>query len=127
LALIQSINLHTESHTKNLSGAMTVYLECMSADAAWVAADNALCSAHPEIKPMLKPASPRCSLRHLVYSVLPFLVTAASDPNRAKTAFAETVARLEPVFQLPEARAFSEAAWEDLRALVVKAWFAICH
>ena len=107
---------------------MTIYLESMSGDANWVTTDNARCSAHPEIRPMLKPGiAQNVSIRHLVYSVLPFLVMAGSDLQRAENGFTETITRLEGVFTLPKLRGFDPAGWESLRAMVVKAWFAICH
>jgi hypothetical protein len=120
--------LQTESHAKELSKAMTVYVESLSGDGDGVVADNACCAAHPEIKRWLKPGVlPRVSLRHLVYSALPFLVAAASDPGRADTAFGEAVARLGTCFRMPARRTFSPQNWEELRASTVKAWFAICH
>ena len=128
MALICSINVHTESHAKTLPEAMKIYLKSMSGDASWVGADNAHCVAHPDLKAVLKPGLTSApSFRHLVYSAVPSLVLAAVDTQRAQSVFAETVRSLEPYFSLPAGVAFSPKAWEDLRALVVKAWFAVCH
>ena len=128
LAIIQSINLQTESHAKDLSRSMTVYLDSMSADPGWVAADNARCLSQPGLKAILKQGfPPNRSLRHLVYSALPFLVAAAIDPVRAETFFAEALARLETCLRVPATRGFTPHNWEAVRALAVKAWFAICH
>jgi len=124
-ALIHSINLHTESHAKTLSQAMTIYVQAMSADANWVAADNAICAVHPEVNPLLRPE--RCkdqSVRHLVYSVVPFVLGAASE---APPAWQEALSRTASFLQTPAMNTFSPEKWEELRALVVRIWFAICH
>ena len=126
-ALLHSINLLTEQHAGTLACAMTNYLRTMSADSNRAAADNAWCMVNPEVAEWLKPAMPRESLRHLVYSALPFVLQAAADPDGASAAFAEAFRRLEPCFRLPTSRDFDPAAWELLRARVVKAWFALCH
>lgn len=124
-ALVHSINLHTESHAKTLSQAMTIYLQTMSADANWVAADNAICAVHPEIKVLLRPE--QCedqSLRHLVYSVVPFVLGAACE---ATPAWPEALTRTASFLQTPAMNTFTPEKWEELRALVVRTWFAICH
>ena len=126
-AIIQSINLQTESHAKNLPQAMTVYLQSMSA-ATDTTAENRVTRLHPDLQPILKPSMPPgISLRHLVYSALPFLVLAAGDARRAEAGLGEAAERLAPAFHLPEGRRFDPKTWENMRALAVKAWFALCH
>src|SRR5262249_28009232 len=53
LALVHSINLMAEGYAKNISDAMTLYLQHMSVDAAWVKADNALAENDAVVKPLL--------------------------------------------------------------------------
>jgi hypothetical protein len=128
LSLVHAINLMAEGYAKDLAAAMTLYLQAMSSDPAAIAADNALCSALPEAESWLKrPTPPAVSLRHLIYSVVPFLVVAALDPGRAEAAVREVSSRLQPFFDLPVVASASAAAWERLRAFVVRAWFAFCH
>jgi hypothetical protein len=128
LSLVHAVNLMAEGYARNLPDAMTLYLRTMSADTAWVEADNIRCRSVPEARSWLQPETPDgVSLRHLVCSVLPFLNVAALDPARAGCAIGEVLTRLQPAFRLPAVSGGDPTAWETLRAFVVQAWFALCH
>ena len=127
-SLLQSINLLAGSSAQDLPEAMASYLTRLSAPPDWVEADNAHCVGQPDMQALLLPGCrPQRSLRHLVYSVLPPLLVAAVSPERATNACHEVCQALQSTFQLPPQSGFTANLWEQLRARVVKAWFAVCH
>jgi hypothetical protein len=127
-ALMDSIRLMTGCASADLPGSMRQYLEFMSGDVSQRGAENALCLNHPGFQPLVRPGvTPDISLRHLMMSVLPLVLAAAGEPSRATAGFEEARRTLAPWVRLPGAATFSSGAWEHLRALVVRAWFAVCH
>lgn len=126
-AIIDTIRQLANRRVSDLAGAMTAYLTAMSDDTGWVQSDNALFLGQPVFRAMLKSAAPSSvSLRHQVYSALPELLIAAFE-NEGSNSFNAARARLEPPFKLPEVSGTRHAAWEQLRATTVAAWFSIHH
>jgi hypothetical protein len=125
---MDSIRLMTGCVPADLAGSMRHYLEFMSGDLSLRRAENALCLNHPEFQTLVRPGvTPDISLRHLILSVLPLVLAAAGDPSRAIAGFEEARNTLAPWVRLPETATFNFGAWESLRALVIRAWFAVCH
>ena len=128
MSLIHSINRLAGRQEEGLAGALTSYLAHQSADAKWVETDNVRCTAHPDMQVLLLPGCrPQGSLRHLVYSVLPPLLAAAVVPECGAEACGLVREVLATCFRLPTSTEFSGEHWEQLRASIVKAWFAVCH
>jgi hypothetical protein len=127
MSMVDSINLLTEGHARNLVAVMQGYLKDQSGDANWVKSDNQFCAAHPEMQGLLRPDRPvNVSLRHLIYSVLPVLFKAGFEAEQTKSdSLRQTAQALQPFFILPDEPAAN--AWEHYRKFVVKAWFALCH
>ena len=126
--LLQSINQLTEGRTKALSKALASYLTQLSVPADVVQADNTRCLAHPDMHTLLRPGCHTpVSLRHLVYSVLSPLLAAAVTPERAVESCHQVRQTLQSTFVLPPESGFDAHSWEQLRARVVQAWFAVCH
>jgi hypothetical protein len=126
--LLQAINQLTESSAKALHKALTTYLAQLSTPADAIQNDNARCMAHPAMKGLLQPGCRTpASLRHLVYSVLPPLLAAVAVPSRAGESCGQVRQALQATFALPRETGLDADSWEQLRARVVRAWFAVCH
>lgn len=125
--VVASINRMANRQAGSLSEAMDLYLATLSEDAGWVRADNALFLNQPVFRDLLQmPEAPAFSLRHLVYAVLPDLLASAYDPSNAQ--LSAVIHRLESAhFKLSGLDQPQFVAWENLRALIIKAWFIIHH
>lgn len=127
-AVVQGINWLAEAHAMDLDQALPRYLAAMSADRAWTAQDNQACLAHPGLGGCFqdRPATPH-AIRHLVFAAVPLLLLGAANPALLPPSLDRVQTLLHPVFRLPAATDNPIADWENLRALVVRAWFALCH
>lgn len=122
-ALLGAVNFHVEAHARTVADVMDLYLAELSADTAWVKADNERVAQHPVLAPLLKPDRPAgISLRHLVFAAVPALLPGLTG-SPAEAAFAARV-RLDPYLVLPPV---GSDDWEVMRSLVIRLWFAICH
>lgn len=127
-ALVGTIGWLTETEVSDIPQATAEYLTVMSRDSSWVLADNAACLAHPEMGSLLRPqTADGPSLRHRIYAVIPLLLEAVADAAQRESLLHETRQRLNPVFVLPAGCDQGWSGWEQLRSLVVRAWFAWCH
>jgi predicted nucleotidyltransferase len=127
-AVIEIVNQMGNGKTKDLAGAMALYLATMSEDSGWVQSDNAFFLGQPSFRNLLQtPSAATVSLRHLVYSALPELLAAAFAASGAEGLLESTRRMLASHFQLPEKATAHPVAWESLRATTVTAWFAVHH
>jgi hypothetical protein len=125
--LAASVNHLASRQAGSLSEVMDLYLATMSEDAGWVRSDNALFLKLPAFRDLLqKHDAPAFSLRHQVYAALPELLASAFDPSLAQ--LSAVMHRMEPGhFKLSGPDQSRFVAWENLRALIIKAWFIIHH
>ncbi len=102
-ALCEAIAIETGAPRKPLEEAMDAHLQFLSNDAKTVADDNARSLANQYMQTVLLPGiHPAVSLRHLIYSALPFLVIAAVDSKRSDWAMEQVVRRLQARVHLAE-------------------------
>lgn len=128
MALIQAINLMTGRRATQLNQAMDAYVEFMSSDLETRRLENALCLAHPGFQPLLRSSSAvDCSLRHLIYAVVPLVLTAMGHPERGEADCRAALLRLDTALRAPQLNGFNPQSWDKVRAFVVSAWFNVCH
>ena len=113
----------TGSASVDLFPAMQAYLDHYRVELD----SNSSCRSNPAlaaIGPIQEPLG--VPVRHLIYGVLPLLLSGVIK-TRACAAFQQAQELLEEGFKCPSRKEYTPEHWEELRADVVAAWFAVCH
>lgn len=126
-ALIAALNQFAEIRARTLEVGITGFVEAASSDRAAVQSLNAAARQHPRIRDDFREGTlPEVAVRDLTFGCLPLLVQSAFSALPG-AGFAAARQLLGRAYRVPAEESHSPAAWERLRELAVRSWFALVH